>query len=384
MICKYAKRIITILLLVFAAAGAVAQDDCGLPEPLRPTGKQRRLMKEALDGQLRDWKAIGATGHQPAIAFETIDDKRIVVSAVYEMDDSAAMKTEEKYDWARAAVLWDVTHRLSDIFDMVRTLGYDVVLKTAFVPGGKQMLFVYDNAALRRIMSLESPSAVRLYGEAVSLRKRAPFEFDDSIVCTGASYCNHLFTVNLRVDYKPDSNEYPMPWLDLQIYCASALEESSTRIVAAIDSTTVRFNVEWPGLCEPMTFDFTPDCLRTDGTLVAVDTIGDMIATNVNSQCPMVLDSIITLQSCEYDPEMKLIVQHLVASEMTVLNIEGREDVARYNILAVMSALPDTREMLDALVQIGLGLEFRMRSRTSFRPATITYTPDELRAFLAE
>lgn len=384
MICKYAKRIITILLLVLTAAGAMAQDDCGMPEPQWPTGKQRRLMKEALDGQLRDWKAIGATGLQPAISFETIDDKRIVVSAVYEMDDSAAMKTEEKYDWARAASLWDVTHRLGDIFDMVVTLGYDVVLKTALAPGREQMLFVYDNAALRRIMSLESPYAVRLYAEAVSLRKRAPFEFDDSIVCTGASYCDHLMTVNLRVEYKPDSNEYPMPWIDLQIYCASALEESSTRVVAAIDSTTVRFNVEWPGLCEPMTFDFTPDRLRSDGTLVAVDSIGYMIAGNINGQCPMALDSSLTLQGCEYDPVLQLIVQHLAASEMTVLNIEGREEVAKQNILALMAAQPDTGEMLDALVQIGLGLEFRLRGRTSFRPATITYTPDELRVYLSE
>lgn len=373
-----------IALLLSLAVGVAAQDDCGLPENPALNNKERRLMKESLDGQLRDWKAIGATGRQPAITFESIDATHIVVSSAYELDGSLVVKNESDYDWARSAALWDVTHRLSDIFGMVSALGYDVVLKTTFATGRPQKLFAYDNATLRRIMALPSTAAVRLYAEAASIRRKAPYQFDSNIVCTGASYCDHLFTLNLRVDISPEGDEFPFPWIDLQVYCAGMLEGSDTRLAAAYDSSAVRIVVDWPGLPVPetFTFDFPVDRLRSNGTLVDVDSIGRMLASVVNSQCPVVLDSSLTLQSCEYDPSLQVIVENFSASELLVVTYEGREDASRDIILKVLGENYDTGVMLDALVAVGLGLEFRLRSRTSFRPATITFTHEDLRFFI--
>ena len=384
------KKIATLMILMVMVMGAVAQnpidqDDCdgGLPEPWEFTDQIREGFQENLDNIIKDWKKIGATGHGPALTFKDIDEKRIVIAADYDLTDSMVARLEDQYDWVRVVTLFDATKRLSDIFSLVAHLGYDVVLHATLQPGGETKIFVYNYATLRHIMTLKSPISAYIYADVIAGRKRAPFEFEDSVMCTGMSYCNHLWTLTLHssIAFEPDDD----PYIAWAVHCSEIISNAEFMQYIGMDSTTARFNIVQDGAKDTFTFEYTPAQLLGEEPALDIDWLGDYLARGIDRTFPMPMQSSTgTMEHCSYDPTLRVLAIDCLMDEIDVVGNVGREEQLKLPILEALLAASEGNDFLQALAEVGLGLEYRIQSRTTHRPLTITFTPDELRVFMLE
>lgn len=379
------KHIATLIVLLAISLGAVAQEDCPLPQQRDLSAQERQYMKKALNGQLDEWKKLGASGESPALTFKELDKNRISIAANYETDDSTVAELSDQFDFVRVATLYDAVNRLSDIFDMVATLGYGVSLEvTLHSPHRSSHSFsTIDNASLRRIMLLESALSVQIYADMLARQKEMPFEFTDSVMCTALKYCYHLWTLQLHSNlfFGPDDD----PYLFWMTYCAGIVEEKEFLRYIGMDSTTVRFVIFQQGVKDTLTFDFTPAQLLGEQPLLDIPRVGTMVAQNINKRFPMPLAANMgTMERCTFDPALQVLVVDCLVEEITVISLENKENQVKQTFLTTMMTLPEEREFLESLSSLGLGLEYRMESRTTHRSLTITVTPDELRVFLLE
>lgn len=382
MIIKRIHIILMILCLALSAGAqeATADDDC-MPPLEKLSTQEQRSWREFLDAICKDWKKQGPSGSNPALTFKDLDDERIVVGADFNLDDSAAMRAAEQYDWTRVMVLYDAAKRWSDVFSVVAKLGYHVVLHVTFQPGGKTQFYVYNNATLRRIMSLESPVAAAIYADAVARRKQVPFPFGDGVTCTGISYCNHLWTIQLHSD-EPLDKEYD-PYILCLSYCADIVEEKEFMRYIGMDGTTARFVTTAKDLADTLTFEFTPAQLLGDEPAIDIDLVGRRLAQTTYASLPMQTGNG-TIENCTYDQDLKLLVFTTLTDELTILNNQGREEQFKILILNALMQNPEQKDFIEGMAEIGLGMEFRMQSRTTRRTSTISISVDELRNYLIE
>lgn len=377
------KKLSILLLLISISLGIVAQEDCPLPETKKLNAKERREMQEYLDALVNDWKKIVVSGHDPRLTFIDIDKKHIVVNVDYDLDDSAAANMETLQSWPRVAALFDATKHLSDIFGLLATLGYEVELSVSFRPNGKIFFFSYDNETLRRIMLLENVTSATIYNVVTETKKNIPFEFDDSVICTGTSYCNHLWVLNLHsmVEMSPDVE----PYTEWMMYLSALIEQREYLYYIGMDSSTARFVIVQDGVKDTMIFEYSPAQLLGEESTIDVDHVGRYIARVINRSLPQPLpagDG--SFENCEYDPSLKVLVFNYLMSELSILNTEGQEAQVKPAMMNAMMNVPDGQEFLSTLVELGVGIELRMQSRTTRRTSTFTYTTDELRIYMLE
>jgi len=384
------KKIATLIIILVMAVVAVAQntavnEDCdvGLPDPSELTDDFRKSYEEVLDILLKDWKKIGASGHDPALTFKAIDKHRIVVAADYNLNDSTIARLENQSEWASVVTLIDATKRLSDIFSITALLGYDVELHTTLRAGGATNISVYDYATLRHIMALDNAISESIYADVIVGQKRAPFEFEDSIFCTGMSYCNHLWTITLHSTtvFGPDDDPY-LAWAH---HCSEIVSNAEFMHYIGKDSTTARFVIVQDGARDTFIFEYTPAQLLGEEPAIDVDLMGTYLSKVINKTFPQPLaNNVGTMESCSYDPALHVLVVDCLVDELTVLSNEGKENMLKEPVLNALLSEPDGRDLVEALSEMGLGLEYRMQSRTTRRPLTITITPDEIRVHLLE
>lgn len=379
------KRILTILLMLGMSLGvsaqeATADDDC-MPPLEKLSVQEQNSWREFLDAVCKDWKRQGPSGSNPALTFKDLDNERIVIGADYNLDDSAAMRAAQQYDWTRVMALYDAAKRWNDIFDVVAKLGCHVVLHVTLQPGGETQYYVYNNVTLRRIMSLESPVAAAIYADAVTRRKQVPFRFDEGVTCTGVSYCNHLWTIHLHSD-EPLDAEYD-PYILCYSYCASIVEEREFMHYIGMDGTTVRFILSAKGQTDTFAYEFTPAQLLGNEPAVDIDLMGRQIAKTTSASLPMQTGNG-TIESCFYDQELKMLVCTTLTDELTILKNQGLEEQSKILILNALMQSPEQKEFIEGLAELGLGMEFRMQSRTTRRTSTISISADELRNYLIE
>lgn len=384
------KKIATLMLLIVMVMSAVAQntmekDDCdvGLPEPWEFTDQIRDGFQELLDSQLKNWKEIGTSGQSPALTFKSIDKKRIVIAADYNLTDSMVAQLANQEEWARVVTLFDASNRLSDIFGLVAHLGYDVIMLTTFQSGGATKNFVYDYTTLRHIMTLKSPISAYIYADAIAGRKRIPFEFEDSVMCTGISYCNHLWTLTLHSTTTFDTDDDPyLAWV---IHTSEIVSNKEYMHYIGMDSTTVHFIIVQDGVKDTFTFEYTPAQLRGEEPALDIDWLGNYLARGIDRTFPQPLaNGVGTMEHCSYDPALHVLVVDCLVDELTVLGNEGKENLLKEPVLNDLLSEPDGRDLIEGLATVGLGLEYHMQSQTTRRPMTITITPDELRVFILE
>lgn len=379
------KKIATLILMVAMTLGAVAQEDCPPPETQKLSVKERREMKEYLDALLKDWKKIGASGENPAISFEDLDKSRILISSTYNLDDSNLVNAESSsYDFIRVMALYDILARLkSPIFETVAKLGYDVALKVNYRPDLPQRIFAYDNATLNRFLELDNLASAMIYADAIMRQKEIPFEFADSIMCTGVSYCNHLWTMHLQSNAKLDAEADPR--LEWMFYLSYLVEDREFLYIIGMDGSTARFVVAQDGVKDTMTFEYTPAQLLGEEPTMDIDQVGPYMAKTISRSLPQPLpDGDGTFEICEYDPSLKVLVFNYLVSELTILNNEGKEAQIKPVMLNAMMNAPNGQDFFSSLVELGMGIELRMQSRTTRRTSTVTYTPDELRIYMLE
>ncbi len=379
------KRILTILLMLGMSLGvsaqeATADDDC-MPPLEKLSVQEQNSWREFLDAVCKDWKRQGPSGSNPALTFKDLDNERIVIGAEYNLDDSAAMRAAEQYDWTRVMALYDAAKRWSDVFNVVAKLGYHVVLHVTFQPGGNTQYYVYNNVTLHRIMSLESPVAAAIYADAVTRRKQVPFQFGDGVTCTGVSYCNHLWTIQLHSD-EPLDTEYD-PYILCLTYCADIVEGKEFMRYIGMDGTTARFVTTAKGLTDTLTFEFTPAQLLGNEPAIDIDLVGRRLAQTTYASLPMQTGNG-TIENCTYDQDLKLLVFTTLTDELTILNNQGREEQFKNLILNALMQHPEQKDFIEGMAEIGLGMEFRIQSRTTRRTSTISISTDELRNYLIE
>ncbi len=379
------KHIHIILVLLCLASGVQAQetptDDGCMPPLEKLSTNEQHEWNDFLNAICKDWKKQGPSGNNPALTFKDLNSERIVVGADYNLDDSAASHAAEQYDWMRVMVMYDATKRLGDIFNTVANLGYHVVIHATFQPGGTTQYYVYNNATLRHIMSLESPMSAAIYADAVARRKQVPFPFDDGVTCTGVNYCNHLWTIHLHSD-EPLDAEYD-PYILCMAYCAGIVEEREFMNYIGMDGTTARFVITAVGLTDTFSFDFSPAQLLGDEPAIDIDLVGRRLAQTTAASLPMQVGNG-TWESCSYDQELKMLAFTTLTDELTILNNQGHEGQYKIMILNTLMMNPEQKEFLEGMAEVGLGMEFRMQSRTTRRTSTVTITPDELRVYLLE
>ncbi|MBR6292387.1 MAG: hypothetical protein IKR33_06260 [Bacteroidales bacterium] len=379
------KRIYIILLMLCMALGAKAQeatadDDC-MPPLEKLSAQEQSSWRDFLDVVCNDWKKLGSTGHNPALTFKDISTDRIVVGAEYNLDDSAAMRAAQQYDWTRVMALYDATKRMSHIFDAVAKLGCHVVLHVTLQPGGTTQIYAYNNATLRRVLSMEQPASAAIYADAVERHKQVPFLFDDGVTCTGLSYCNHLWTIHLHSDEPPDA-EYD-PFIYCYSYCAEIVEGYDFMKYIGMDGTTARYIITAEGMTDTFAYEFTPAQLLGNEPTINVNLIGRQIAKNTYASLPMQIGDG-TAEDCTYDQELKTLVFAILTDELTILNNQGREEQNKILILNALMLNPEQKEFIEGMAELGLGIEFRIQSRTTRRTSTISISADELRNYLIE
>ena len=361
----------------------MAQEDCPLPERKKLNAKERREMQEYLDALVNDWKKIVVSGHDPRLTFIDIDKKHIVVNVDYDLDDNAAAKMETLQSWPRVAALFDATKHLSDIFGLLASLGYEVELSVSFRPNGEIFFFSYDNETLRRIMMLENVTSATIYNVVTETKKNIPFEFDDSVICTGTSYCNHLWSIQLHSLVNMDPiTDARTEWM---VYLSNLIEQKEYLHYIGMDSSTARFVIVQDGVKDTMIFEYSPAQLLGETPTMDIDHAGRYMAQTINRSLPMELpNGDGTFESCTYDPSLSVLVFNYLMSELSILNNEGKEVQIKPFLLNVMMNAPDGQEFFSSLIELGLGLELRMQSRTTRRTTTFTYTADELRIYMFE
>lgn len=359
------------------AQEATSDDDC-MPPLEELSAQEQSSWRDFLDAVCNDWKTQGPTGHNPTLTFKDLNTERIVVGAEYNLDDSTTMRATQQYDWTRVMALYDAAKRLNDIFDVVAKLGCNVVLHVTLQPGGNTQFFVYNNATLRRILSMEQLTSAAIYADAVARRKQVPFPFDNGVACTGLSYCNHLWTTHLHSDEPPDA-EYD-PYIYCYSYCAGLVEEMEFMRYIGMDGTTARYVVSAEGMTDTFTYEFTPSQLLGDEPAINIDLIGRQIAKNTYASLPMQIGDG-TAVDCTYDQDLKTLVFTTLTDELTILNNQGREEQNKIMILNALSN-PEQKDFINGMAELGLGIEFRMQSRTTRRTSTISISADEMRNHL--
>ncbi len=383
------KKILTILLLATLTLGAGAQvpDGCELPTLPELSAKERRDMKETLDAWLKDWQKIGASGFNPALKYNDINDKRISIDLTYIVADSTKAFLDSNSEYLRAASLFDATNRLRDLFEMVANLGYDVmasvVLRTITGRSTSVHITNFDNATLRYIMSLKSSFSVYVYSDVVEVLKKIPFGFEDSVICTGISYCNHLWTMTLHssIAFDPEDDSY-IVWA---VHTSEIVSDADFMRFVGMDSTTARFIIVQDGAKDTFTFDYTPAQLLGEEPALDINWLGNYLAQGIDRTFPMPMQSSTgTMEHCSYDPTLQVLVIECLMDEIDVVGNVGREEQVKLPILEAMLAASEGNDFIQALAEVGLGLEYRIQSRTTRRPLTITFTPDELRVFILE
>lgn len=370
------------MMLMALAWGAVAQEDCPLPT-VTPTVEERQEWKDILDGYVEVWKLLGASGEDPSLTLKDIDERRIVVAVDYNLDDSAMAQLSQEPEWMRIMPLCHASYRLDDVFGVVANLGYDVVLHVTFNPGRQTQFFVYDNATLRRVMSCGGVIGAYIYADAAAARKRAPFVFDDSVMCTGVSYCNQLWTIHLHSMVKLDSDLEPRTeWM---LYLSRLIAQREYLRYVGIDNGTARFVIVQDGINDTMVFEYVPAQLLGAEPTIDVDFVGRYLARIIDRSLPQPMptgDG--TFESCDYDPSLRVLVFNYLMSELSILSNEGKDAQAKPLMLKAMMDVPDGQGFFSSLVELELGLELRMQSRTTRRTTTFTYTTDELRIYMLE
>ena len=116
-----------------------------------------------------------------------------------------------------------------------------------------------------------------------------------------------------------------------------------------------------------------------------INQVGLYMVKTISRSLPQPLpDGNGTFESCDYDPSLKVLVFNYLMSELTILSNEGKEAQIKPIMLKAMMNAPDGLEFFSSLVELGMGIELRMQSRTTRRTSTVTYTTDELRIYLLE
>lgn len=384
------KKLLAIGMMLALTLGAWTQEspaatgDCPL-EPLPTLGKkERKELKANLDSYIDMWKTIGPSGDNPKLIFKDMDEKRIVVSVEYTVNDATLEGLQSMYDWIRVEALYNATHRLSDIFDMVARLGMDVVVHAKWSSPQKEStaFCAYDNETLRRIMALESYTSAFIYSDLLTIRKRLPLQMDDSLFLTDASYCNHLYTMHLHSTAADD------PTVASQFFWMISnkwfIANNGFMPYVGTDSTTLRIVGSIEGSRDTVTLDYPPAQLLGKEPAIDVNLAGQYIARSVGRECPKQLpDSIGVWTHTSYDPSLRVVVMHYTVDELYILNIEGKENELKYPLLDNL-VYADGIDFLSLLAIAEVGLELRWQSRTTGRRFTVTYTTDEITNYLTE
>ena len=154
--------------------------------------------------------------------------------------------------------------------------------------------------------------------------------------------------------------------------------------VLAMDDTRLRIVGSQEGNDDTVTLEYTPEQLIGEEPAIDVDLAGQYIARSASLGCPVTLpDSVGTWTHCSYDAQLKVVVFHYTVTELAILGVEGKENLLKNNLLNTFVAT-EGEDFLILLVSTGLGLELRWQSRTTPRNVTVSYTPDELKAFILE
>lgn len=380
------KKVLIILLLATLTLGAGAQvpDGCELPPLPELSAKERKELKTTLDSYIDTWKTIGPSGKNPTLTFKDLNGERLVFEANYEMDDSTAIQFTSNYQWLRLSTLYEATHRLSDIFDMAAKLGLSVVVH-AYVklPNGNQAAFgTYDNATLRRVLAMDNFTAAYIYADILTIRPKIPMLTYDSMYITAVDYCNHLYTVHMHSTAADD------PTVSSQFFWMINnnwyIINNDFMEVLAMDDTKLRIVGSQEGNNDTVTLEYTPEQLIGEEPAIDVDLAGQYIAMSTSRGCPVALpDSVGTWTHCSYDAQLKVVVFHYTVTELAILGVEGKENQLKNNLLNTFVAT-EGEDFLILLVSTNLGVELRWQSRTTPRNVTVSYTPDELRAFILE
>lgn len=385
------KRVLCCLLVLLCCAPAATAQDVdsdGLDCPLEPlptlSAKERKELKKNLESHVDLWKTIGPSGQAPALVFRDLNDERLFFDAEYELDDSTAQQFTSNYPWLRIATLYEATHRLSDIFGMAAQLGLSVVVHAHIkLPhGDKASIGTYNNATLRRILAMEDYVQAYIYSDLVTLRRKMPLPVYDSMYLTSANYCNHLYTIHLHSVAQDD------PTVASQFFWMvnnnRFIANNEFFEVLAMDDTRLRIVGSQEGSTDTVTLEYTPEQLIGEEPAIDVNLAGQYIALSLGKACPIELpDSTGVWNHCSYDPTLKVVVFHYTVTELSLLNIEGKEDQLKTYLLNNLLAT-EGEDFLMLLAVSELGLEMRWQSRTTPRKATITFTPDELYNYLIE
>lgn len=387
---KIKRAVCFLLALLCCAPAATAQDvdSDGLDCPLEPlptlSAKDRKELKANFDSYLDMWKTIGPSGENPKLIFKDVDDERIVFEVEYKLDDSSAQQLTSNYQWLRLLSLYEATLRLGDIFGMAAQLGLSAVVHANIkLPHGNQTFFTtFNNATLRRVMAMESAVAAYIYADLITIRQKMPLTVYDSMLLTSASYCNHLYTMHLHSVAQDDPTVASQFFWMVNNNWYIANNEFFEML--AMDDTRLRIVGSQEGSTDTVTLEYTPEQLFGEEPAIDVNLAGQYIAMSAGRVCPMALpDSSGTWTHCSYDPVLKVVVFHYTVTELSLLNIEGKEEQLKSYLLNNLVA-SEGEDFLVLLASSELGLEMRWQSRTTPRKVTVTYTPDELYNYLME
>lgn len=379
------KNVALVLLLWMGGVvwGQSMQDNCPPMQYPELSSRERQELKAELDDYLHIWKEIGASGKNPALTFKGLENNRLSVLAEYSWDDTTASKMNAAPVWKTAVTMFDITDRLSDIFDRAAQLGYDLMLWVEVqAPYSKSVsISNYTNATLRRVVSFNNAISTFIYFDALEVCQNAPFLLEDSIMCTGASYCDGIWTMYLHSSIESDTEEDGhLFWM---LYSSSIVSDMEFMHYIGMDSSMARISVTRDWANDTLVFEYTPEQLLGKEPVIDINRAGILLAKSINNTLPMPLQGNMgMMEACTYDSLLHVLAVDCVVEELTVLYNQGKETELRWSILAQMQESPEAKEFLNVLVAVGLGIEYRMQSRTTRRPLTVTIMPEELRVYM--